>query len=141
RQDFYWYPWAARRRAKILAADVYHSPLPRGPIKRGRPPFVVSVFDLAQLRFPETTTPYSRFYARLTFNRVLAAADRIIAPSSDTANDLNILLRLAPERIRVVPIGIDAMFFGSQVNPRVHAGPYVLFVGTPEPRKNLDRLI
>jgi len=141
RQDLAWYPWLGRRLARSLGADVYHSPLPRGPLTRGYPPFVVTVHDLAQIRFSETTTPYSRLYAKLTLRRVLHAADRIIADSNDTANDLNTLLRISPERIRVVPIGVDSAFFDESAPGSPGAEPYVLFVGTPEPRKNLDRLI
>lgn len=141
RQDLTWYPWLGRREARALGADVYHSPLSRGPLTHGSPPFVVTVHDLAQLRFSETLTPYSRFLTTLTLGRVLRAADRIIADSSDTANDVNVLLRISPERIRVVPIGVDSSFFG-QPGPSARVdSPYVLFVGTPEPRKNLGRLI
>ena len=140
-QDLAWYPWLGRQRARRLGADVYHSPLPRGPLRRGSPPFVVTVHDLAQIRFADTTTPYSRLYARLTLHRVIQAADRILADSNDTANDLNLLLRISPERIRVVPIGVESSFFGQSAAGGQSHNPYVLFVGTPEPRKNLGRLI
>ncbi len=141
RQDFLWYPWLARRVAAKEGAQIYHSPLPRGPIARGSPPFVVTVHDLVAVRFPETTTPWSRIYGSLTLKRVLDAADRIIAPSTDTADDLNSLLGIDPAKIRVVPNGVDQHFFTStRLKPRVEA-PYVLFVGTPEPRKNLPRLV
>jgi glycosyltransferase involved in cell wall biosynthesis len=42
-------------------------------------------------------------------------------------------------RLRVVPNGIDAVFSEPAGPPPVD-GPYILFVGTPEPRKNLERL-
>ena len=141
RQDFAWYPFLAQRAAAEQGADIYHSPLPRGPLRRGSPPFVVTVHDLVPMRFPETTTRWSRLYGRLTFRRVLAAADRIIVPSQNTADDLNGLAGIPPNKIRVVPNGVDEMFFGPPPPSIAVATPYVLFVGTPEPRKNLDRLI
>jgi glycosyltransferase involved in cell wall biosynthesis len=141
RQDFYWYPWGARSSAAREGADIYHSPLPRGPLTKGRPPFVVTVHDLVAIRFPETTTRWSRIYSAATFMKVLGAADLILAPSNDTANDLGLLAKIGSDRIRVVPNGVDPIFFERQRKPRKVAGPYVLFVGTPEPRKNLDRLI
>ena len=140
RQDFAWYPWLARRSARRQGADVYHSPLPRGPLTRGSPPFVVTVHDLVPIRHPETMSRWSRVYSAVTFTRILAAADRIIAPSQDTADDLNSLAGISADKIRVVPNGVDEMFFDRpKVKPGL-AGPYVLFVGTPEPRKNLARL-
>jgi glycosyltransferase involved in cell wall biosynthesis len=72
---------------------------------------------------------------------MLDAADLIIAPSQDTADDLNALLRVPAEKLRVVPNGVDALFFGPPLRATAERPPYVLFVGTPEPRKNLSRLI
>jgi glycosyltransferase involved in cell wall biosynthesis len=141
RQDFAWYPLLARRRAKSKGARIYHSPLPRGPLTRGSPPFVVTVHDLVAVRFPETTTWWSRIYGKTTLRRVLAAADRIVTPSNDTADDLNSLMGVDPAKIRVVPNGVDARFFEPSDAKLLVEGRYVLFVGTPEPRKNLHRLV
>lgn len=141
RQDLIWYPWLARREALRIGADVYHSPLLRGPLRRGRPPFVMTVHDLVPARWPETMPRWHRSYTSLFIREMLSAADRIIAPSQDTANDLNSLLRVPGEKIRVVPNGVDAMFFESASGETLESEPYVLFVGTPEPRKNLTRLV
>ena len=142
RQDFIWYLWRGRSLARRASAAVYHSPLPRGPLTKGTPPFVVTVHDLAQVRYPATLTPYSRLYSALTLASILNAADRIIAPSNDTANDLNVLLHVSADRIRVVPNGVDARFFVDEGEHRgTQSDRYVLFVGTPEPRKNLERLV
>jgi glycosyltransferase involved in cell wall biosynthesis len=141
RQDFFWYPWLARRAARQRGADIYHSPLPRGPLKPGSPPFVVTVHDLVAIRFPETTTRWSRLYGAITLRRVLEAADRIIAPSQDTADDLIALAGVRHDKIRVVANGVDEIFFNQPPAQRAAAKPYVLFVGTLEPRKNLARLV
>ena len=141
RHDLIWYPWFARREAARIGADVYHSPLLRGPLRRGRPPFVMTVHDLVPVRWPETMPRWHRSYTARFIGRMLDAADRIIAPSQDTANDLNALLKVPASKIRVVPNGVDALFFGPAVRASVERPPYVLFVGTPEPRKNLSRLI
>jgi glycosyltransferase involved in cell wall biosynthesis len=84
---------------------------------------------------------WHRFYTSLFIRQMLSAADRIIAPSEDTADDLNSLLRVPGEKIRVVPNGVDSMFFARAPGPTVERPAYVLFVGTPEPRKNLTRLV
>ena len=141
RQDLLWYPWLARRQAARIGADVYHSPLLRGPLRQGRPPFVMTVHDLVPVRWPETMPGWHRRYTGRFIHKMLDAADRIIAPSQDTADDLNALLHVPPERIRVVPNGVDAQFFGTPLSAPVERAPYVLFVGTPEPRKNLARLV
>jgi len=140
RQDLLWYPWLARRSAARIGADVYHSPLLRGPLGKGRPPFVMTVHDLVPVRWPETMPRWHRSYTARFIARMLDAADRIIAPSQDTADDLNALLHVSPDKIRIVPNGVDSNFFGRSVGAPFEGAPYVLFVGTPEPRKNLTRL-
>jgi glycosyltransferase involved in cell wall biosynthesis len=141
RQDFYWYPYAGRRAAARAGADVYHCPTPRAPVTRGRPPLVVTVHDLVPVLFPDTMTPWSRLYARATTSRVLEAADVIVVPSHDTANDLTSHLGVSSDRIRVVWNGVDPVFFSEPPAESPITGTYVLFVGTPEPRKNLPRLV
>lgn len=138
--DFAWYPALLRSRTRAVQADVLHCPAPRGPFTRGSPPLVVTVHDLVPFRFPETMTRWSLLYARATHRSILAAADRIICNSVDTADDLVAILGLTRDRIRVIHLGVDAHFFQPEPNCEPPREPYVLFVGTQEPRKNLERL-
>lgn len=140
-QDFYWYPFQGRKEAAAIDADVYHCPAVRAPITRGKPPLVVTVHDLVALRFPETMPRWTRFYSRATLERMLASADLIVTPSADTANDLERMTRAGSSRICVIWNGIDDVFYKSASSPSQAGEPYILFVGTPEPRKNLQRLV
>lgn len=140
-QDFFWYPYAGRREAAYLDADIYHCPAVRAPVTRGTPPLVVTVHDLVALRFPDTMPRWTRFYSRATLGRMLDSADLLITPSADTANDLQQLARVGSDRIRVVWNGIDDVFYERASGLKDNHEPYVLFVGTPEPRKNLQRLV
>jgi glycosyltransferase involved in cell wall biosynthesis len=72
--------------------------------------------------------------------KLLDAADMVIAVSEDTADDLTSLLQVRQEKIRVVPNGVEPFFFEAVPDRGPVREPYVLFVGTPEPRKNLDGL-
>jgi len=69
---------------------------------------------------------------------MIRAATRVIAVSEFTAREVETVLRVPHERIRVVPNGVDATF--TPDGPRA-GGDYVLAVGTLEPRKNLRRTI
>jgi glycosyltransferase involved in cell wall biosynthesis len=137
--DGVWYPLLTRRAAQRAGADVHHCPAPRGPLARGRPPLVLTVHDLAALRHPETLSSWNRHYTTRLLPAMARAADRVTTPSTDTAADVQRLLGVPGGRIRVVPNGVDARFFGA-ARPTPTPAPYVLFVGTPEPRKNLVRL-
>ncbi len=67
-------------------------------------------------------------------------AGHVIAPSEATRRDLLQHLGLAPERVTVVPLGLDHGLF-RPVAPRPVPFPYVLFVGSEHPRKNLDAVL
>ena len=72
--------------------------------------------------------------------RAIRLADRVVCVSRATARDVAGLLGVPESRLRVVPNGVDALFSEPAGAPPVE-GPYILFVGTPEPRKNLPRLL
>ena len=140
RLDLAWATRGARAEAAGRAADVLHLPLPGGPLSPGRPPTVVTVHDLAVVHHPETLSRWNRTYTQRTLPRVLAAADAIIAVSHDTAADVAAFAPAAADRIHVIPNGVDA-FWSAPAEPVLSTTPYVLAVGTPEPRKNLQRLV
>jgi glycosyltransferase involved in cell wall biosynthesis len=112
---------------------------------------VVTLHDLAFLLYPATHTLASRAHYAATGESV-RRAERVIAVSQRTASDAVRLLGVDPSRIRVVheaaapgfsPRSRDALprlaeRLGFDANPD---RPYVLFVGTLEPRKNLPLLL
>ena len=141
--DLAWYPFVSRRAARTEGANILHCPAPRGPLRRGFPPMVMTIHDLVPFRFPETMTRWSRRYSRATHRAMAAAADLIICPSLDTGRDVERFLGVPPSKVRVVPLGVDPLFFDDELpttESPAGAEPYVLFVGSQELRKNLDRL-
>ena len=135
-RDTAWYPLGLPRRARRAGIDVLHCPTFRAP-PRPPVPLVVTVFDLAILRFPEAFNRWTRTYSRLFVPRVVRAAARVITISEFTKGELVELLHVPEERIRVIPLAS-----GDEFSPGGAAadGDYVLAVGTLEPRKNLERL-
>lgn len=133
-QDLAWYPVLGRRAARRAEADVYHLALARGPLRRGRPPVSVTVHDLVPQRLPETMSGWNRRYSRATFDRLLRAADLVVTSSETVA------AQLPARAVAVVPLGVADELRGPAPTERPAGTGYVLFVGTPEPRKNLGRL-
>jgi len=133
-RDAAWYPFALGRKCD---ADLLHCPTYRGPLRPALP-VVVTVHDLAVFRHPEAFNRWTRTYSPRVVPRVLAAARRIVAVSEFTRRELVELLHVPPDKIRVVPNGVDDEF--TQEGPAAE-GEYVLAVGTLEPRKNLPRLV
>jgi glycosyltransferase involved in cell wall biosynthesis len=127
--------------------DVLHCPDFIPPFWRAVPA-VVTVHDVAFLRYPETLTPESRrYYGQV--RRAVLSAERTIVVSEATARDLVALLHLPTERVRVIPNGLDPIFHrpaDAAATARVRARwtldrPYLMFLGTREPRKDVPTLL
>lgn len=129
------------------AADVYHFPnfvLP--PLRRGRS--VVTVHDMSFLRYPQFAEPANLAYLRKRIGDTVSRADMMITDSRFSADEIVALLNVAPERVRPIHLGVSPEFCppGPGVVRQVlkTAGlrrPYLLTVGTVEPRKNIPFLI
>jgi glycosyltransferase involved in cell wall biosynthesis len=135
--------WVVRHRP-----DVYWAPegvLPRYPLA----PAVVTVHDLAPLLFPGTKPESVERAFRTTMPRSARKAARVICVSRATAADVMSEWEVPEERIRVVANGVDDAFTpGDAAAARAEVsrrygieGPYVLHVGSLEPRKGLDPLL
>jgi glycosyltransferase involved in cell wall biosynthesis len=127
--------------------DLYHATNYAVPRTR-RAPVVVTVHDLTLLRQPELGTPaLRRLVGRL--RRSVSRAARVIADSEATRRDVIELLGVSPDKARVVHLGCDESFGpGDARESRARVAerfaieaPYILHVGTIEPRKNLERLL
>ena len=130
----------------IRSADLVHamsaSAVP--PAAQGQR-LVVTVHDLAFDRYPGLFPRAWRAMYRLGLRAAVRRADAIVTPSRATAEDVvsrtNVdprMLHVVPEAAALPPSDVDVGEALSRVKVRP---PYVLFVGTIEPRKNLVRLV
>ncbi len=134
-RDTVWYPRGIARCSSRL--DVLHCTTFRGPAG-AQQPTVVTVHDLAILRYPESLPLWHRQYGRAGLARVVCASDAVVAVSEYTKAEVVELLGVPAERVRVVGNGVDSVF--TDDGPRAE-GDYVLAVATLEPRKNLGRVV
>lgn len=134
-RDAAWYPIALRRRARDF--DVLHGTTFRGPAKASSP-VVLTVHDLALLRYPDAFPRWHRLYGRAGLRSTLRSADALVAVSEFSKEEIIQLVEVQAERIHVVPNGVDAIF---TPDGPASEGDYVLTVATLEPRKNLARAV
>jgi glycosyltransferase involved in cell wall biosynthesis len=135
--------WGCLRDVLTVRGVLYHGMdgfLPYALRRRDR--CVATVHDLGWQVHPELYPRKLRVMYGALFPWVLRRADRIIAVSRYTADDLIRRAGVAASRIEVVHHGIDPAFAG-QDQPDAATGdsPYLLAVGGLSPRKNTRRLI
>jgi glycosyltransferase involved in cell wall biosynthesis len=124
-------------------AQVIYSPANLAPAASARN--VVVIHDVAVLRHPEAYGRTYRAYQRRVLPTIARRARRVITVSEFSRSEIAQLLDAAPERIAVVPNGVDERF-SSAADPRPARNrhrldrPYVLTLGTSGVRKGLSAL-
>ena len=126
--------------------DLLHAPdFVAPPTRRARR--IVTIHDLTFLVVPEYAHPHLRAYLEAAVPRNVRAADHIFADSAATKADLQRLLDVPEEKISVIYVAAEGRFRPFSEEERATArrelaaagvppGPYLLMVGTIEPRKN-----
>jgi glycosyltransferase involved in cell wall biosynthesis len=132
---------ATRAGAGVLHGVHYELPLAGGPAAQ-----VVTVHDLTLVTHPEWHERAKVAYFGRAMTRSARRATRVLCVSATTAKDLVDVLGVDPGLIDVTPLGTDLAPAGpaevAAVTGRLGlAGPYLLGLGTLEPRKNLPDLI
>lgn len=131
-------------------ADVYFSPAFYVPQFSGGARIVTMIHDLAVYRYPQSFPLKFTLYFRRIIDHAIRRADHIVVNSAFTRNELlNFFPQLPEDRITVIPLGpalwtepLNNGHRASLANGRpLFDGPFLLHVGTLEPRKNVLRLV
>ncbi len=135
--------WAGRPAVEVATGrvDVAHAttiiPCP------SRAPLVVTIHDLAFLHQPDHFSRWGVTVFRRSLSVIRRHAALVMCSSQATMDDC-VHAGIAGDRLRLVPLGARVLPPSPEdqvAAGRVVDGPYLAFVGTLEPRKNLDRLI
>ena len=128
-------------------ADLYHFPnfiLP--PLSGGKS--VVTIHDLSFIRFPQFAEQKNLDYLSARIRDTVQRADAIITDSAFGATELQELLQVPEDKLFPIHLGISENF--KPQDPELVTAalrrlgldrPYLLTVGTVEPRKNLDFIV
>lgn len=127
--------------------NIFHglsNELPTG-IDRQHVKTVVTIHDLIFMNFPLWYKPIDREIYHRKVKYACSVADKIVAISNNTQNDLIEYLHIDPKKIAVIYQSISERFFFNSVEDNAEdilqrynlsGTPYILSVGTIEPRKN-----
>lgn len=147
----YWRSWSLKHQANDLKLDIFHGLSNELPISVNKlnAKSVVTIHDLIFLRFPEYYSAVDRQIYSFKFKYACKAADKIIAISKATQDDIVSNFGTDPKKIQVIYQSCDPVFRipvnserKSEVRKKYNLpDQYILFLGTIEKRKNALSLI
>lgn len=131
------------RKLKKYNLDIFHglsNELPSG-IHKTNIPSVVTIHDLIFMRYPEFYKPVDRKIYFRKMKYACQAADKIIAISRQTQNDVVTFFQVSPPKVEVIYQPVADTFFEKQDTTNIFTkydlpAKYILAVGTIESRKN-----
>ncbi|MEP7025993.1 MAG: glycosyltransferase family 1 protein [Actinomycetota bacterium] len=135
--------------AQQVGADVIHAPHYSMPLRPGAP-IVVTIHDLTFFTDPDAHNPVTATFYKSAIRTSARRATRLIVPSKATRDELVRVLGADPTRIDVAYHGVDHQLFHEpdpaqtrHISDRLglHGRPYVAYLGTLEPRKNIPALV
>jgi glycosyltransferase involved in cell wall biosynthesis len=143
--------WVTLRRPELPGGlledlDLVHATSAAVPPTRRRP-LVATVHDLAFRHFPDAYPAAGRRYHERSARIVADEAARVLVPSEATARDLAELYGVDRGRVTITPLGVEVPAEPDRAGAERLLrdlgvrGPFLLAVGTLEPRKNLPRLL
>jgi glycosyltransferase involved in cell wall biosynthesis len=130
--------------------DLFHQPDFVLPRTRSGTPTVLTVHDLSFVREPDSVMPGMTRHLNRWVPWSVAQADHVVAVSEATRQDLIELYQTPPDKITVVHHGVTPDFKPVEDPARLAAvrqkyglggQPFILTLGTIQPRKNYQRLV
>jgi len=134
---------------KRLQIELIHSPHYTIPYNIKLCKRVVTFHDMTFFLFPKMHL----ISKRLLFKKIIPLSstysDAIICVSENTAKDAIQILEITPDKIKIIPLGVDSRFKKIDDINLLKAtkakynisGNFIFYLGTLEPRKNIDKLI
>ncbi len=111
----------------------------------GATPYVVSIHDMSLALHPHLHTLRKRLLMSSLVPPCARKAALVLVPSEATRDDVKRLMGIPGERIKAIPYAAGPEFRPTADRRPAHAlvgdAPYLLHVGTIEPRKNLARVL
>jgi len=146
-QDVLWTHAILPAQAARSHIDVLHTPAHVIPVLAPCPT-VVSILDALILKTPENFTRWHRNYARVFVPLSARQAAAILTISEHSKRDLVETLKVSPDKVHVTYLAASPRFhpvaiadiYDAREQYAIHK-PFILSVGTLEPRKNITRLV
>lgn len=144
---YFWLKWRSASLIKQDNIDAFWATRTLYPSQLiGQVPVVTTVYDLNHLICPETMPLINMLAFKLYFKHDVINATKVVAISSGTAERVKSLLNRQVDSVVVPGTGMEFAQKNTseilEVRQKYNlSNPYILFIGTLEPRKNLTTLL
>lgn len=147
---FIWNIWTLPQYLKKNPVDVYHTQYITPFFVPREIRVITHVHDVSFLAYPEFIKKTDLFLLKLLIPRSLERADKIIAVSEFTKNEIVKYYKIDPQKIEVVYNAVGEDFLQSdysgnelfEIRKKYNLPEeFVLYIGTLQPRKNIPMLI
>lgn len=140
-RELIYMPFSLPRQARRAGVDLLHCPAPLAPT-RSAVPLVMTIHDVIAFDHPEWLSRENALRSKLMLPRAMRACARLIVSSDYSRKRIEAVLGIPGDRMDVVPLGVSERFSPGEpttdvVDRLVGDAPYILTVGTLQPRKNL----
>jgi len=135
----WWLNYQVEKRLRGMDIDVMHYTKADVPRKKRRPT-VVTIYDVIPLLLPKGQKLSRRWYWPQALRRAAENSDHIITISEASKKDISERLQVNPDKITVTKLSVEDGLI-TNLNQPAAENPYILFVGTIEPRKNVGGLL
>lgn len=135
------------RKLRERKQDVFFSPTHYLPLKTSSPS-VISILDVSYLYFPQLFKKKDLYKLKFWGGYSIKKAKKIITISNSSKNDIIRMYKVKEDKVKVVypgkkeiPAKNKTLNMDELKDKFGISSPYILFVGTLQPRKNVERLI
>lgn len=140
-----WTLYALNKAANTDKLDVFFNPTHYSPLFLNCPQ-VITILDVSYKYFPELFNKKDLYKLSLWGKYSVKKASKVITISESSKDDIIKEYRVPEAKIAVIPVGIKEISKANMTKSEFYKKydlekPYLLFVGTLQPRKNIARLI
>jgi glycosyltransferase involved in cell wall biosynthesis len=135
---FLWTQFQLAKIHKTSQASLLFSPIPEAPLNSSCR-YIITVHDLIPLRFPQRRSLLT-LYFKFFIPPLLAQAEHILCNSQATADDLKNSFGISANKMTPTLLAYDQSHFYPYPESD-NSTRYFLYIGRPDPHKNLSRLI
>ena len=143
----YWFNHRLPRFLNKVKADCFFSP--EGMLSlNAKIPTMMTIHDLAYVEFPEGSIRSHRLFLERYMPRFIDKADRIACVSQTTKKSLDVHFPGHTNKVVVIPNGVNERYQPSTAIEKIEfrkkytgGRPYILYLGSLHPRKNILNLI